>query len=751
MCPIVDGSAVDAANTNSQLLDAVGDDIAEGKIGFENTDVASGKFIANTQKLQNNVADTIGLDNSGNYTAEADTTGKTYGAPANTINDGDGHKQAIKKLADKFDDTTGHAHTGAAGEGAPITASDLISVPLKGSFVRGTDLTGVTGGSTDVSTEMTGKTPSTGSTIEGVAVNAPYNRIIIRDTNNEAIEDGSGNQVYGRLTESSGTWTLTYYSEPGGTETPYSFSSTNIYWYYQELFNPMVNPPVYSELAIIPSDNITQDVIDATTSIKGKTQLSSSAPGAIASTGSAGTANATVANADHTHAGVRSVNGLDGTVVVDTDDIPEGANLYFTDARARTAVVDDAIVDGVTNKAPSQNAVFDALATKQPTGNYITDLTGDVTASGPGSAAATIAANAVTNTKAADMATQTIKGRTTAGTGDPEDLTATQATAILNNFVGDSGSGGTKGMVPAPAAGDNAAGKFLKAGGTWEAPSISGSTLQSVAFTTSNTWNVPSGVTEVIILGFGAGGGGGGGADPAATPGGGGGGGGGGAGIMVRTVQTVTPSDTLTITIGAGGSGGASEADGSTGGNSSISGTGWLQTFYGGGGGGRGATSNAVTFNGLASAFARAGAGGAFNGVGNYYAGGGGGGSNSEGGVGGDGQTAQAGEAGYNGGGGGGTAGFSTGTARSGGAGGRSIYVSTGAAGGTSTTAGAGGGGGSGRLVGGAGGSANAGAGTAAAANSAAGGGGGAGRNTAGASGAGGAGGSGYVLIMWVG
>lgn len=36
-------------------------------------------------------------------------------------------------------------------------------------------------------------------------------------------------------------------------------------------------------------------------------------------------------------------------------------------------------------------------------------------------------------------------------------------------MVGDSGSGGTAGLVPAPAAGDTAAGKFLKANGTWAA------------------------------------------------------------------------------------------------------------------------------------------------------------------------------------------------------------------------------------------------------------------------------------------
>lgn len=45
--------------------------------------------------------------------------------------------------------------------------------------------------------------------------------------------------------------------------------------------------------------------------------------------------------------------------------------------------------------------------------------------------------------------------------------TPTVATAALNSFVGDSGSGGTKGLVPAPASGDAAAGKVLAASGGW--------------------------------------------------------------------------------------------------------------------------------------------------------------------------------------------------------------------------------------------------------------------------------------------
>ena len=126
------------------------------------------------------------------------------------------------------------------------------------------------------------------------------------------------------------------------------------------------------------------------------------------------------------------------------------------------------------------------------TGDQTITLTGDVTGTGTGSFAATIADNAVSNAKIADnavsnakiaqVATATFKGRTTSGTGNVEDLTATQATALLNEVVGDSGSGGTKGLVPAPASGDAAALKFLKADGTWSAtPGGNANATESVA------------------------------------------------------------------------------------------------------------------------------------------------------------------------------------------------------------------------------------------------------------------------------
>jgi len=68
------------------------------------------------------------------------------------------------------------------------------------------------------------------------------------------------------------------------------------------------------------------------------------------------------------HAGgdaVDSVNGQTGAVSLDTDDVSEGStNLYHTASRAKAAAVADSITNGVTDVAPSQNAVFDALALK---------------------------------------------------------------------------------------------------------------------------------------------------------------------------------------------------------------------------------------------------------------------------------------------------------------------------------------------------------------------------------------------------
>lgn len=131
------------------------------------------------------------------------------------------------------------------------------------------------------------------------------------------------------------------------------------------------------------------------------------------------------------------------------------------------------------------------IAGKQATGNYITALTGDVTASGPGSSAATIANNAVTNAKAAQMAAHTFKGNNTGSTANASDLTATQLTAELNVF-----GAGVKGLVPA-AGGSPSSLKYLSEDGTFSTPSGGGGTKTwQQSLIDGSTFSQPNGITQ---------------------------------------------------------------------------------------------------------------------------------------------------------------------------------------------------------------------------------------------------------------
>lgn len=62
--------------------------------------------------------------------------------------------------------------------------------------------------------------------------------------------------------------------------------------------------------------------------------------------------------------------------------------------------------------------------------------------------------NAVTPAKLSQMAVNGFIGNDNGTTQTPQHLTVAEATALLNAMVGDSGSGGTKGLVPAPDTGD---------------------------------------------------------------------------------------------------------------------------------------------------------------------------------------------------------------------------------------------------------------------------------------------------------
>ena len=121
------------------------------------------------------------------------------------------------------------------------------------------------------------------------------------------------------------------------------------------------------------------------------------------------------------------------------------------------------------------------ILNQNTTGNAATvttnaNLTGPVTSIGN---ATSVTANAISNTMLSQVPSQTFKGRTTAGNGNVEDLTAAQATEILNTFTSTA-----KGLVPASGGGTST---FLRADGVFATPSGMGN--RSVVTLTADVTN----------------------------------------------------------------------------------------------------------------------------------------------------------------------------------------------------------------------------------------------------------------------
>jgi len=208
---------------------------------------------------------------------------------------------------------------------------------------------------------------------------------------------------------------------------------------------------------------------------------------------------------------------------------------------------------------------------------------------------------------------------------------------------------------------------------------LPGGTGDYQVFTSSGTWNKPSGLSPYAIVKVQVWGAGGGGKNTVQ------GGGGGGGSYVERWFQLSELGASETVTVGTGGAGGVGAADGSAGGNSSF---GSLVTAYGGaggngtfnGGGGGGVTGAGSAATGGNPSFSSSNLGGGSGSVASgsvlkhsVYGGGGGGLGNS-------GATSLGGDSIYGGGGGGGNTNVLA-------AGGTSVF---GGAGGSSPVSGAG-------------------------------------------------------------
>ncbi len=152
-----------------------------------------------------------------------------------------------------------------------------------------------------------------------------------------------------------------------------------------------------------------------------------------------------------------------------------------------------------TTGSGAATLISNVLNIPTPSAATIT-LSGNVTGTGTTAITTTIAANVVTNAMLAQVATSTIQGRVTAGTGNVETLTGTQATTLIDTFTST-----LKGLAPASGGGTA---NFLRADGTWAAPGGGGGGVTQIVAGTNVTIS-PAGGTGVVTINASGGGGGG--------------------------------------------------------------------------------------------------------------------------------------------------------------------------------------------------------------------------------------------------
>lgn len=219
--------------------------------------------LIDVQRIINEIADQNGLANQ----AATDATAKVYSS-TNVVTNGDDQKVAIGKLDGAFDTTTGHDHDGVNSKA--VSAADLGDFNNLFAEFRENTFDAASGTSIDVSSLFPTESPGGDAVAEGVITSAPNNFApIVEKANGGEIEDGEGDRVFSRLTESAGTWTLSFFTNEAGVETAHSLASQDIRFLYREVFTAANRPTIGANVAVYDTQSAIGDIPDATATQRG--------------------------------------------------------------------------------------------------------------------------------------------------------------------------------------------------------------------------------------------------------------------------------------------------------------------------------------------------------------------------------------------------------------------------------------------------------------------------------------------------
>lgn len=263
-----DGDRASATTFNNAYPSKSVDSEINAKYDFTNTDPVSGGAILNLQRNINSLASALGISPNQVYNLLI-TWGSTVVGPASSS-----AKDKIEALVTKFRDTQangGHRHTGVDGEGAQISALDLLNLNIYEAQWQRITALATSGLSFDATSLLTGKVPNGSSSNVGIITSSPDNRVLLVDRSNGTfVTDAGGQTVYGRIDSS---FLISFYTLESGVETAHNLVSTDLDIYFLEVFTIASRPTIPSFPSIFGQMDISNDIPDASALIAGKVNL----------------------------------------------------------------------------------------------------------------------------------------------------------------------------------------------------------------------------------------------------------------------------------------------------------------------------------------------------------------------------------------------------------------------------------------------------------------------------------------------